>query len=162
VHEVVWWRGANWLTAHTAVVETLFDFTSTPATEERSAIACRLHQELAAILACFSFMEPHTAPRKTNGRPSLAEVNLRVRAFLINEPCATIREIHRATGYSTGAICKTPAWRAVVEQRRAGRTPKRLKAESLKTGVAAANQTLENLITEQAQDARRATIHKRV
>jgi hypothetical protein len=38
------------------------------------------------------------------------EADILVRDYLKGHPAATVREIHLATGVSTGAIVKTPAW----------------------------------------------------
>jgi hypothetical protein len=47
------------------------------------------------------------------------EADILVRDYLKGHPAATVREIHLATGVSTGAIVKTPAWQVS----RASKTP---------------------------------------
>jgi hypothetical protein len=56
------------------------------------------------------------------------EAAVRVRDFLNENPGATIEQVHKGTGVSTGAICKTLAWRQQMRSReisaREGQQPK--------------------------------------
>jgi hypothetical protein len=85
------------------------------------------------------------------------EANIQIRTYLAKNPNATARQVASAVGCSAGAVCKSPAWKAVREVRQEGRQPKTPKAIALSTPmekvIGHEDGELKKLIEEQRADA---------
>lgn len=92
---------------------------------------------------------------KQRSKITKAEANMKARDILKKDPEITGRELAQKIGCSNGLISELPAWRAVQEQRKKGRKPKkrRLTNRMLKVaGTGKKDQVLKELILEQQAD----------
>lgn len=89
-------------------------------------------------------------------RITKSEANVRARAFLQENPTATVRQLAIGVGCAIGLVPKLTAWQAVNEERKKGRAPKSPGVVSftpkLESSVGAEDATLADLIADHDVD----------
>jgi len=83
------------------------------------------------------------------------EANIRARKILKKKPLIKSRELAKEIPCSIGLVPKLPAWKAVMEQRRKGRKPKKIRLTNKMlsiTGTDKKNETINRLMIEQQAD----------
>ena len=99
----------------------------------------------------------HAAGNAARAKLTKAEANIKAREFLRQNPKATARELAADIGCALGTVSDLPAWKAVIEQRAKGRTPKSPTIVSLTPTLeqiaGTEDDPLKRLISEQAADA---------
>jgi hypothetical protein len=103
--------------------------------------------------------ETHDGRPAKGARATAAEYNVRARDYLKEHPLATSRELADAIGCGLGTVPGLPAWRAVMEARKAGRVPRCVAlTDGLQGALGAEDAELRRLMQEQESD-RRETGH---
>ncbi len=100
--------------------------------------------------------------RQPPSRVTKNEANITARELLRQNPNATVRQLAKGVGCSTGLVSKLPAWKAVKEQRDIGRQPKKTVTfaltKKMELTIGVEDKQLAKLIAEQQADSEQSPL----